>query len=331
MRSGIIRLLGLLTLVGALFSWLGILWPGLAGFLRGESDFLAKLFNPMSVYYDDIPMGGWLWATVMAVSALIVLLSVVLTGRAVLRYLDNSRAPMSVLKTTVSVTFETDDLSVAIVNREQLIHANRPVTAYHMTSAVSSKGAKIDADSLLVSSETTEAGPLSHRILNSGTDQAREIVEVFTAPLPTNWFATYMPNKLVYLLRRLFPRSIVRRTSSIRQFGEYNAEIALIQLTTLTHPTNNATIEIRFPETAAPRLKHVEAFMITENLADPVVIREQLPRPPGLRVYYVTVGSILPQGTLRVTWWNKGLKRRLRKAAKRAARGVSGPGRCRRP
>jgi len=314
MRSGIIKLLGVLTLVGALHSWLGMLWPGLDAFLKGENDFLAKLFNPLSIYYENTPLGGWLWATVMATSALIVLLSIMLAGRAVVRYLDNSRAPMSVLKTTVSIAFETDDLSVAVVNREQLIHANRPVTAYHMTSSVSSKGARIDADSLLVRSETTEAGALAHRILNSGTEQEREIVEVFDKPLPTNWFATYLPNKLVYVLRRMFPRSIVRRTSSIRQIGEYNAEIALIQLTALTHPTNNATIEIRFPEASAPKMKHIEAFMITENLADPVVIRERLPRSPGLRVFYATATSILPEGKLRVTWWNKKLKKRLREA-----------------
>jgi hypothetical protein len=306
--------------MSAVFGWIQLVWPPIDRYMKmpltaapgapkpGIRNLVGELLDPFTLIYKDTPLAGWLWLIVAALVFIIVLLLVLSAAQWVLRYLERSRAAVSILETRLTLTFDAPDMVRSTVAREQLVHANRHVTAYRTTSSVDNRDARIDLDSYRWSSHTEGRGTLRSTILNVGTDRQREIIEMYEQPLPTNGLATYLPNALVHRRKHWFPDTIVTRKSRLSQFNEYNGDTPLFQLTALRYPTNNAVIELQFWEVSSPDLHDIKVFLTDQNVAVPVFPTEEITPPPGMRSYVIRHKHIKAESALRITWSNANLK-----------------------
>lgn len=301
----------LLVFAGGAFSWIQFVYPALSGFLRATPDanflsVLRILIDPFSnAIYQGTPFAGWL---VLFVAAILTFQTMLLSGvfvRQVLVYLDTSKVAISIISTKMKLTFDTPDMSRATLARDQLMHANCQVQAYRSTASVSGDSAYIEKGSFRAIAEVDGAN-LMKQIVQFGSAKEIETIEVFREPLRTNFWATFLPNETVYQLRERFKKTLVNRRTRLVHVNEYNSEEAHIQLTALRYPITNVSLEIEFWDETAPDVSDIEAFLIADNLADPISPIED-PNPPAGKRSYTFKRQKVASAALLVTWKNRRL------------------------
>ena len=189
-------------------------------------------------------------------------------------YIDKSRVDLSILQTRIRVYVEDVDMRRAQIRREQLFHANAPdVQAYHYSHTP-------DAGRVVHGSfniETTVADEVvtsdTEAILVSG-GKGIEITEMYSGPLPTSFFTTYLSDRWVLALHkaplRMFRKVLAYRAVSFISEGEYDQDEPRYQLQLLRYPAHEVSFEISFPGETAPDLCDIRILRIRENAATPI-------------------------------------------------------------
>lgn len=295
-------------LLGGTFSWVQLLWPPVGKFLSKTPDatpfsVLADLLSFRSVIYEGYPLLGYIFLLV----GIIPFVLLTLLGRTILNYIDNSNVPISVLETSINLSFEDDLMTRSMVRRDQLFHANRYVTAYKFTTELTGEHASFVPDGIFVESCIGQR-KVTKEVLRYGSARKRELIEAFDGALPTRLWSTYLPNALIlglYNWLGAFKSVVVKRVAWTRSLHEYDGESAMLGLTSLMYPVTNVRVRIDFPQATAPLGDAISAVLISENIVEPIHLTPDA-RPNVIR-YEVRLRSF-KKVTLRVRWTNERLQ-----------------------
>lgn len=211
----------------------------------------------------DWPVASIVW---LVASVLLLYLATVLIMRPVRRALDfieRAEAPISILESEIELKMLDSDLNLCRTTRKQLLHANSDgVDAYHYNQT-SSHGI-FDASSLSISSRLGGIN-VTANLITRIIGKKLETIEQFSQSLPTNPFATYMPDNWVrFLFRHLnwFRRSVIVRECKITDMGEYSVPTPTYQLTALRYPASNINITISILRKSVCKKETFKAFLV---------------------------------------------------------------------
>lgn len=260
--------------VGAFFSWWQILWPPVSFYSRAKDDpgsfaVVAELLKPHNAIYDE-PFLGWVFLVLTVVLALVILHCF----RNVADYLEHSRVGLSVLETVVDVEMQDDARNMAIVRRQQTIHANRKgITAYRFGSSTDTPGGRIVKSALHHQSSVGNKN-ITKELIFRGSDSSLDIIEVFTRELPTSLLATFLPNIAVCALHKLglFENTVVVRRGESTYQNEFSEPQGLYSVSSTKYPISRTIIRVSFVIGHAPAPDKIRGFLIRENVVEEVVL-----------------------------------------------------------
>lgn len=291
----------LAVFVGAVYGWADFLWKPLYTSELSLAFKLAELVKPISPLYE-FPFGGWLFIIASTAISIWILVVILQVARWILTYIDDSRAAISILETNMRLDFDDSSMQRATLSRDQLLHANRAVTAYRATASVSAEKATIEPNSFRSFVEV-DGRDIIEKTMQFGSPRECETIEMFSRPLPLSILATYLPNGLVHFLRDQFLDVIVNRKTSLVHLNEYCVEKPFIKLSAPPRPINNFKLEINFFSETAPDKDDIEAFLVSENTARPVTPIIDPNAPIGITRYTFKCRRV-SNVSLLVTWRN---------------------------
>ena len=309
-RGCVTYLVGLLIFLGGLAGWIEFLFkpltaaPVLAE--RGAGGLVADLLRFVPETYG-LPLLGYaflLSSVIIAVLAAILLLWPV---RSILRYLESSEAPVSVLESHYTLCMNNLQLTSCTTTRKQRLHANRRnVEAYHY--AFSPLEGEIIKDSVSIKSVVNNEEITQRPLIERREGKTLEIIEKFKRRLPTSLFVTYLPDRWVLFFNRLhyFERAIVSRTVISEDRNEYNGEDPMFQVTAVRYPASALTITLDFPKATAPAARDVQSYLISTSAVQEIDVDQG--GSGARRIFSAHVKHLKTQQSFRIQWSNTGLK-----------------------
>lgn len=301
----ILKTVGLLVSGAGMLAFVAVPFRAHDDPLGDPGGFLSQLLPFGSSLYGGVPGLSWLFLAILALLLLAAALIVhtLLTGIA--SYISRSRVGISVLQTELCLEIEDHAMTRARVRREQLFHANRRnVSAYHFEHRATASGGSIDPASITMTSIIDHDNVTDHLIKSRGIGKQIDTIELFKRPLPTSFFATYLPNSVVLFLHermKMFRKTIVHRTGEMLYNNEYNIPEPIFQLASVRYPVTNVRMKVVFPEQAAPPADRIDCFLIEENTVKkitPARVGDQ-----GRVTYTIDLRSFY-QAKLRIQWRN---------------------------
>lgn len=290
-----------LAAVFGMVSWVQFLWPPIAYYRKTAeppegASILGELLKPNNAIYDE-PLLGWAF---IALSVVLVLFLIHWT-RAVADYLQHSRVGISILDTQMEIEMQDAGRHMAVGRRKQTLHANRRgITAYHFGSRTDSATGRILGGQI---QQTSVVGhkKITRELLSRGSETSVDVIEVFDQELPTNLFATYLPNWLVCLLHGagLFQDVVVTRTGEIVYQGEFDGKEGVYSVSSTKYPISRTAIRVAFVVGHEPPEDQVRGFLIRENVVEEVALTTT--RSQTHVTFEAKAGTMLME-SLRIQW-----------------------------
>lgn len=224
--------------------------------------------------------------------------------RAALNFLEGSESPVSILESNIELYMQDADMDACITKREQILHANgENVDAYHYGQQASI--GKLKKDKLRIESRIN-GRIITKDLLKRGDEKSLDTIERFDRVLPVNFFATYFPDSVVLFLFKsfgLFKKSLVKRTCSSEDSGEYSQKYPMYQLVVSRYPVSKVSITLNFPVGSVYINNTAKAFLILNHavMEIPITPINDDNKREKLRV---EIEKIRPQQTLRIIWEN---------------------------
>jgi hypothetical protein len=310
-RGCLANLVASLIIIGVIVSWSDFLFKPLtrtplleAG---GVAAVVGDLLQPVPTTFNW-PLAGYVWLISALLLAFVAAIIFFRPVSWVLRYLEASEAPVSILESKITLHFEDAALRICRVDRSQRMHANLPcIEAYHYNQTAI-KGtideARIHIDSRIDSDRVTKD------LIKRASGKSVEVIETFTRPLPTSYWVTYLSDRVVTMLAdslKLFKKVIVTRTMTAYHLDEYDGPAPLFQMTAIRYPVSSITITLDFPVATAPAEGEVGAYLITSHAVQTVSV-VPISGATGRKIFQATLTSLRYKQTFRVYWSNNRLE-----------------------
>ncbi|MEI9996545.1 MAG: hypothetical protein WDM91_18250 [Rhizomicrobium sp.] len=283
--------------LASLFGWVELVGPPVMALFKGTSAWVVfgDLLQIHSRYYS-VPLGGYFFL-LTTFGGLVFLVSL---GRSVVIYWENATVPLSVLETKLTLEFSAD-LSHSTLTREQIYHANRAgQTAYHIKSSTDT--GTISDNGIHIKSWINNRKITKKLVMTGNPKKSVQIMEVFDAPLPTNFLATLLPDMVVLLLFKhanVFRSTIARRNATTQNDNEYNGPQGVFSLESLLYPVSNVDVTIKFPVSRIP--PEMDVYLIKQNAVEE--LNPERKDENGF-VSFRIIQSPFAKATLRFLWRN---------------------------
>lgn len=299
-----------LALIIGFVSWAEFLFKPVARALDFPDRGLWWLFGDLLALRSQTygtPLLGYLFLLASLLLLVSAILAISRPVRWFLDYLDIAEAPVSILETRIKLRMLDTHHVGSEVHRNQTIHANRSdVHAYHHTMSVNT-GTIVSGSwrfESQIDGKVITLDPLIH-----ATSSKLEVIERFLEPLPTSYRVTYLPNNIVLALNavkhmRIFNKVLVTRQTWVRNENEYNGPEPIFQLRSVRYPATNVAMSVEFPSSTAPETSEIECFLITENVARSIPIKNEDIKNGSVRVYSAEISSLRRDQALRIQWKN---------------------------
>lgn len=299
------KILSALGVIVAAAGWNQFLFRPFTYYLDGHSfaGTLAELIKPQNAIYSGDTLLGWLFIVSSLFIVPLTLLLIATIIRSLIKYVERSETPFTVLKTHVLIEMMAQDKSKGRITRTQKFHANRTgIGAYRFNH--SSEAGHVAKGDITVSTRLNGRN-ITKRLHKMQKASTIEVVEVFTHPMPVSVPATYLPDNLVLMLYEqfgLFDTKVAERQTITKNSNEFNSDSPMYQLTVLRNPVRNVTFDISFFETDCPRSDDVRCMVLADTA---VSYREPTVSSSGDRTTYsIYVKRLLPGESLRFEWDN---------------------------
>lgn len=297
---------GWLVVAGAGVGWLEFLVKPLRE--RPPRGGVGQVLSDLLRFVPDTygwPLAGYVF---LATSLLLALAGIILVMRPIrmlLNYLEVSEAPVSVLRSDITLHLEDELLTRCTTTRRQHFHANRDdVQAYHYSE--SSVDGRIDAQAISVKSWIGDE-LITKETIKHAAGKSVETIEIFTRTLPRSLLATYLPSGIVFALAEsFFKKVVVNRIVTTAEEDEYNGGWPMFQVTAVRYPASNVSITISFPSKTAPLDTEIHAYLITTNAVQ--TLRVESRSEGGRCVYRAKVSSLKKEQSFRIQWVNTKLE-----------------------
>lgn len=215
--------------------------------------------------------------------------------RAVLKYLDHSESPLSVLRTDIVLDFN-ENWSNCELKRVQLLHANKPGLNAYEYNLVSHKGT-IEIKSLRSILNDIN---VTKKIHDTRRGSVLECIEEYNRTLPFSFWATYLPDYMVYLLFNvgLFNKTVLKRSIVTIDRDEYNGPNPSFEIHARNY-VSHIEIKLQFPDGFEPSEGVLAKSIQESTISDKDVIRGY---EDGKQIYEVRCSRLKPGQIVRLTW-----------------------------
>lgn len=287
--------------IAGLVGWVQFLWPPIAYYQKSAAkpdgaDVLGELLKPTNAIYDE-PLLGWAFVAL----TLVLSLFVIHWSRVIADYLQHSRVGISILDTQMEIQMQDAARSMAIGRRTQTFHANRRgITAYHFGARTDSATGRIVGAQIIQASHVGNRR-ITREVLSRGSETSVDAIEVFDRELPTNIFATYLPNWLVCMLHGagLFQDTVITRTGETTYQNEFDGREGVYSVSSTKYPISRTSIRVAFVAGFEPQADNVRGFLIRENVVEEVALTTS--RTQTHVIFEARAGTMLME-SLRIQW-----------------------------